>query len=53
MEGEGEGAIRINFESEQERDDYLAWDMRGAGNLPGLCQMFDVVADNPNTGSFN
>lgn len=53
MEGEGEGAIRIYFESEQNRDDYPAMGMHGCGDLPGLRQIFDAMADNPNTGSID
>ena len=53
VEGEGENAIKIYFESEQNRDDYLAMESHGAGDLSGLQGIFDAMADNPNTGSIN
>lgn len=53
MEGEGEGEIRTYFESEQNRDDYPAMGMHGSGDLPGLRQIFDAMADNLNNGSIN
>jgi len=53
VDGEGENAIKIYFESEQNRDDYLAMESHGAGDLSGLKGIFDAMADNPNTGSIN
>ena len=52
-EGEGEGAIEIYFESENNRDEYLAIELHGSGDLPGLRGIFDAIAENPNTGSIN
>lgn len=49
----GDNAIRIYFESEQNRDDYLAMETHGSGDLSGLRGIFDAMADNPNTGSIN
>jgi len=53
IEGEGDNAIRIYFESEQNRDDYLAMESHGSGDLSRLKGIFDAMADNPNTGSIN
>jgi hypothetical protein len=53
IEGEGEQAIKIYFESVQNRDEYLALEMHGAGDLSGLKGIFDAMADNPNTRSIN
>lgn len=53
IEGEGKTAIRIYFESEQNRDDYLALECHGSDGLSGLKGIFDAMADNPNTGSIN
>lgn len=53
IEGQGASAIRIYFESEQNRDDYLTMESHGSGDLSGLKGIFDAMADNPNTGSIN
>lgn len=53
IEGEGEGAIKVYFESEQNRKEYLAIELHGSEDLPGLRGIFDAMADNPNTGSIN
>ncbi len=53
IEGEGPNAIKIYFESEQNREDYLAIEMHGSGDLSGLKEIFDAMAENPNTGSIN
>lgn len=53
VDGEGENAIKIHFESEQNRDDYMAVDFHGAGDLSGLKGILDAMADNPNTGPIN
>lgn len=53
VDGEGENAIKIYFETEQNRDEYLAMESHGAGDLSGLKGIFDAMADNPNTGSIN
>ena len=53
IEGEGEGAIKICFESEQNRDEYLAIELHGSGDLSGLQGIYNAMADNPNTGSIN
>ncbi|MDJ0805835.1 MAG: hypothetical protein QNJ78_03290 [Gammaproteobacteria bacterium] len=53
LEGEGDSAIKIYFETEKNRDEYLEMEIHGAGDLSGLKQIFDDMADNPNTGSIN
>ena len=53
IEGEGDNAIRIYFESAQNRDDYMNMQVHGAGDLSGLKDIFDDMAENPNTGSIN
>ncbi len=53
IEGKGDNAIKIYFETTQNRDDYLNMELHGSGDLSGLKQIFDEMADNPNTGSIN
>ena len=53
IEGVGDSDIKIYFKSVQNRDDYLSMELHGAGDLSGLKQIFDDIADNPNTGSIN
>jgi hypothetical protein len=53
IEGEGESGIKIYFEPEQNRDDYLVMAPHGVGDLAGLKGIFNAMADNPNTGSIN
>jgi len=53
IEGEGQNALKIYFESSANRDEYLQIEMHGSSNTPGLKQIFDAMADNPNTGSIN
>ena len=53
IEGDGDNAIQIYFESIENRDEYLDMEVHGSVNLPGLKKIFDDMADNPNTGSIN
>ncbi len=53
IEGEGDNAIKIYFETTQNRDKYLNMELHGSGDISGLKQIFDEMADNPNTGSIN
>ena len=53
VEGEGDNAIKIYFESEQNRMDYLGMESHGSDGISGLKDIFDAIADNPNTGSIN
>lgn len=52
-EGQGDNAIRIYFQSEDNRREYLEMEMHGAENTPGLRALFDDAADSPITGSIN
>lgn len=53
IEGEGEGAIKVYFESENNRDECLAIEKHGSGDLPGLKGILDAMAENPNIVSIN
>ncbi len=55
IEGEGKGAIKIYFESEENKREYLGTPMHGSEGITGstMKQIFDEMADNPDTGSIN
>lgn len=53
IEGSGSSALRIYFESEANKQEYLATEIHGGVNTSGLKKIFDDIADNPNTGSIN
>ncbi len=55
IDGEGNGAMKIYFESEQNKQEYLGTPMHGSDGTTssGLRKIFDEMADNPNTGSIN
>ena len=53
IEGKGEQAIKIYFETEENRQDYLDMEMHGSDNISGLKGIYDAMADNPDTGSIN
>jgi hypothetical protein len=53
IEGEGDGALRIYFESEENKQEYLNTPVHGSDNMSGLKNIYDDMADNPNTGSIN
>ncbi len=53
VEGQGSGMIKIYFESEANKQEYLATKVHGGVRSAGLKQIFDDMADNPNTGSIN
>ena len=53
IEGEGEHAIKIFFETEQNKQEYLDMEMHGSDNIGGLKGIYDAMADNPDTGSIN
>lgn len=53
IEGEGNSALKIYFESEQNKQEYLGIEVHGSGDMPGLKKIYDDMADNPNTGSIN
>jgi len=53
IEGEGDGALRIYFESEENKQEYLDTPVHGSEDMSGLKKIYDEMADNPNTGSIN
>lgn len=55
IEGEGEHAIKIYFESEENRQAYLETPLHGSDGegSAAMKKIFDDIADNPNTGSIN
>ena len=53
IEGEGDGALRIYFESEENKQEYLNTAVHGSDYMSGLKNIYDDMADNPNTGSIN
>jgi len=53
VEGEGNGALKIYFESEENKQAYLETPVHGSEDMSGLKQIYDDMADNPNTGSIN
>lgn len=53
IEGEGDNAIKIYFESEASKQEYEDMEMHGSDNMSGLKSIYDAMEDNPNTGSIN
>ena len=55
IEGEGHNAIKIYFESEENKNEYLDTPVHGsdAGAGSAMKKIFDDMADNPDTGSIN
>ena len=53
IEGEGPNALKIYFESEQNKREYLDIPVHGSDDMAGLKKIYDAMADNPNTGSIN
>ena len=53
IEGEGDSALRIYFESEENKKLYLETEVHGSDNMSGLKNIYNDMADNPNTGSIN
>lgn len=53
IEGSGSSAMKIYFESEANRQEYLATEIHGSVNSTGLKRIFDNIADSPITGSIN
>lgn len=53
IEGKGQGQVKIYFESEANKQAYLDTETHGGVRSAGLKQIFDAMADNPNTGSIN
>jgi YHS domain-containing protein len=53
IEGEGANALKIYFESEQNKQEYLDTPLHGSDDMAWLKKIYDDMADNPNTGSIN
>lgn len=53
IEGQGSGQVKIYFESEANKQEYLGTETHSGVSGPGLKRIFDEMADNPNTGSIN
>ncbi|MGQ9686080.1 MAG: hypothetical protein ACUVT2_07215 [Thiobacillaceae bacterium] len=53
IEGNGSSAMKIYFESEANRQEYLATEIHGSVNSAGLKRIFDDIALSPITGSIN
>lgn len=53
IEGSGSSAMKIYFESEANRQEYLATEIHGSVNSSGLKRIFDDIAGSPITGSIN
>jgi hypothetical protein len=53
VEGKGSGEMKIYFESETTKQEYLGTEIHGSLNTSNLSRIFNEMADNPNTGSIN
>jgi hypothetical protein len=53
VEGQDNKAVKIYFESESNRDEYLGMESHEGVNSSGLKKIFDEMAENPDTGSIN
>jgi hypothetical protein len=53
IEGEGSSALKIFFESEANKREYLDIPMHGSEDMSGLRDIYDKMAENPDTGSIN
>jgi hypothetical protein len=53
IEGQGDKAVKVYFESEANRDEYLGMELHEGVNTSGLKKIFDEMAENPDTGSIN
>jgi hypothetical protein len=53
IEGRDENVVKIYFESEANRDEYLGMEIHEGVNSGGLKKIFDEMAENPDTGSIN
>lgn len=53
VEGSGASAMKIYFESESNRQEYLETPTHGGVQSAGLKKIFEEMADNPDTGSIN
>jgi hypothetical protein len=54
VEGEGDNALKIYFESEQNKQEYLDTPVHGSdGVSKAVNGIYEDMADNPTTGSIN
>ena len=53
IEGEGDNALIIYFESEENRQQYLSIPVHGSDGISSLKKIYDDMAENPDTGSIN
>ncbi|MDR3394438.1 MAG: hypothetical protein P4L70_05495 [Parasulfuritortus sp.] len=53
LEGSGSGAMKIYFESEANKAEYLGTEMHGGVQSAALTRIFSEMAENPDTGSIN
>jgi hypothetical protein len=53
IEGQGNGMVKIYFESEANKAEYLEITPHRGENSDGLKKIFAEMADNPDTGSIN
>ena len=53
LEGAGQNALKIYFESEANKLEYINTPLHGSDDMSGLKNIYDDMADNPNTGSIN
>lgn len=53
IEGPHDNAVKIYFESEANRAEYLGMELHEGVNTSGLKKIFDEMAENPDTGSIN
>ena len=53
IEGEGAQSIKIYFETEASKQEYVAMEIHGSDGITGLKGIYDAMADNPDTGSIN
>lgn len=53
VEGQDDKAVKIYFESESNREEYLGMESHEGVNSSGLKKIFDEMAENPDTGSIN
>jgi len=53
IEGEGENALKVYFESEKNKQEYLSIGLHSSDHMSGLKEIYDAMADNETTGSIN
>jgi hypothetical protein len=53
IEGQGSGMVKIYFESEANKAEYLEVTLHSGVKSSGLKKIYEEMADNPDTGSIN